>query len=75
MKYTYEETVKAIKNDKGIVKDSFFGHNGYIILWFDHAGYSVTSSTRNSHGTSGILNWDNAKKEFFIRIQEIMNYD
>lgn len=75
MLYSYDETKASIENDKGIVKESFWGHYGFAILWFDKKGYSVTTITRNSHGTSGILSWEDAKKEFILRVTEIINYD
>lgn len=70
MKHTLESTLANLNENKAYAKQVFYGlGDNFAVLWFDRKGYSVTTHTEHSHGTTGILSNDAAVAYFveFIR--------
>lgn len=74
MNHTLDDTLNAIRDSQAVFKHVFYNHKGYVILWFDRSGYSVTDHTYhpNSHGTTGILSYDKALDMFKQTVDELL---
>jgi hypothetical protein len=64
--------IDDIKKGCGIVKDKAILHSGWVILWFDTLGYSVSSGSPLGCGCSGTMNWDIARQKFVEKVSELM---
>ena len=72
MRYSIESDVKLLQSEGCSVLSWTKARKGYVILWFDKRGYTVTVRKPKSSSVGNALSFEAARTEYVQRIQELL---